>query len=936
MGIFDFFNKKEETTDRDRLWEQRQKIQKQEDVSTDRESAWKSIRESVTPTAEASTRDDLWNRTVNTAISQRRNISAKELKTSDGLYRLAVQSGLQKEADDILRIQSGEKTKEIFSGGFISDIFDVVNSLQYGVTGLLKGKSFSEGVRTRQSFTDKDSLGDNGIPGFVAGLALDIAVDPLTYIAPATIARKIPGFTKAFKAGKEAIFGKRVLKEVKETVQDTPGLTKNFETVEGGTRTGKYLASKFTWMFGADPIWRETFERSTKNVAVSTQAIAKMGQAVAKLTPETASTILTRGKFGVPELQDIGKVQKALDPEDFEVVKKFYDDIDKLGKEAVDLKLLEEATWQANRGKYIKRVFEEYELMKTKKGFFEKFRGTGKVGLKGIKTRRDAFGVVYKSKGAAKQLTKKFNTLEESTAFAQQVKKDGGSVIEKFKPLSAAEAAKLGEITNPAYVLAKTTFDLMREVENGKLLRKVSQNWSSKTAQEGFEQIPDTKKWGELAGKYIPTHMKEYLSPVMEPARNTLARQTVANFKFFKVVMNPATHARNIISNKLLNYWKLGMNPLDPRVVKTDAIAVREIFRGGGKWTKEARPLGFDVDNYASQEIPNLLNQPGAAQALGKLGKGWQKTKKALGDIYQGEENHAKLSAYIFNRTHKGLAPEDAWKAAESATFNYAQVTPFVRKLRESLFGFPFITFTVKSTPIAIETALKNPKRISVIGKIKQGIESQSDIQMTDRERASEPPWVKNGFYVKLPMVDKDGRSAYFDMTYILPFGDIVSGNFFESGVDMETGLPEAKVVTALKKSPFFQVIAELGQNQDFYGNKIWRDSDSQEKKLADVMRHLSKVYLPPLASDQIKGGYNYKGEQTQRGIMGASEASDENQKRNLMQELLRNVGAKIQPIDADIQEGYQEWNRKKALETLLRERGIGAEFSSFYVPKNK
>ena len=62
--------------------------------------------------------------------------------------------------------------------------------------------------------------------------------------------------------------------------------------------------------------------------------------------------------------------------------------------------------------------------------------------------------------------------------------------------------------------------------------------------------------------------------------------------------------------------------------------------------------------------------------------------------------------------------------------------------------------------------------------------------------------------------------------------------------------------------------------------------------------------------------------------------ASSENQKRNLMQEIIRNFGMKIQPIDADIQETYTEWNKKKALETLLRENGIINEFSTNYIPK--
>ena len=64
--------------------------------------------------------------------------------------------------------------------------------------------------------------------------------------------------------------------------------------------------------------------------------------------------------------------------------------------------------------------------------------------------------------------------------------------------------------------------------------------------------------------------------------------------------------------------------------------------------------------------------------------------------------------------------------------------------------------------------------------------------------------------------------------------------------------------------------------------------------------------------------------------------ASDENQKRNLMEELLRNVGVKIQPIDADIQETFGEWNRKKALTTLLLENGVLKNYNRAYIPKEQ
>ena len=110
------------------------------------------------------------------SVAQGNSNIKPNLKELEGLKMLADNSGLKEEADRLLA-EKGEDPKKIFSGGFVSDVFDVLNSLQYGVTGLVKGKTFMEGVKTRQSFSDKDSLGQHGLPGMVAGIALDIAFD---------------------------------------------------------------------------------------------------------------------------------------------------------------------------------------------------------------------------------------------------------------------------------------------------------------------------------------------------------------------------------------------------------------------------------------------------------------------------------------------------------------------------------------------------------------------------------------------------------------------------------------------------------------------------------------------------------------------------------------------------------------------------------------
>ena len=213
-----------------------------------------------------------------------------------------------------------------------------------------------------------------------------------------------------------------------------------------------------------------------------------------------------------------------------------------------------------------------------------------------------------------------------------------------------------------------------------------------------------------------------------------------------------------------------------------------------------------------------------------------------------------------------------------------------------------------------------------------------SGLKELERERASEPEWVKDGFYVKLPVKDQHGRSAYLDLSYILPFGDLVSGQFFERGIKRETGLEEGVVESQVKKLPFINLITELAKNQDFYGNKVFKESDSVEKQLGDIFRHMMKTYLPPMVSDLIPGGYRKYGERRPStvGRLLEKPSIEEGglQGRTFMQELLKQVGLKISPVDIATQERFMETEKKKALQTLLGEEGITSEFKRTFIPK--
>lgn len=1036
----------------------------------------------------------------------------QDLDTSDGLYRLASQSGLQKEADKIIKDNSGEETKKLFSGGFISDVFDVLNATSYGVVGLMKGKGFMEGLKNRESFSDQDSLGRYGLGGVVLGTIADIVTDPLTWVAPWTVLKKIPGFTKVSKKGFDSVFGKEV-----KRVFDEKGRT--HVTREGGIGvtmgdkefSARRLAEKFVYMFGADPVFKGIWDRGQRAIGISVSNYKRIVEQLGKVDSATAEKLFNRQdilndagelveKAGRFERKSLDELQNSLDQETFEKVKPIWEQIDKNSKELVELGILSKTKLDETFGVYLKSANMEMELAKNK-GFF----GMKPLGIKGTKKRKDLtaeqiekldlienpqflllntmkkqiedienakimrdvrtkfgsdveiegwtkmpdtrrlqtnigstidlrtqVGTVNKTlknlqkdlKGTFKEDKKKIAEIKSVQKELDSLTKLKGEELNKFinegriAKKTITTARRLGTFTDSLVPLAQRVrkfdnFELMMKSQAGLDLEKLHLNGTLGTQfMEGgdevmkkfFEQakkpfkkatvkeieapikanIPKLIKlqkrveklaekkgklseidkksindsfinierrmadanvvkddlmdsinrnvYGQLAGKWIPKQIADYVDEVISPS-DVMGNRVMGAFKYSKVILSISTHVRNIVSNRILNWWKLGIGPWR---LDLDVIVAKELrTKGGGKYIKEARKVGYDANTMVENEMRGFVTDPTVA----KLGTKVQKGLGKIADIYQGEENYAKLTAFIFQRK-KGLNPEKAWLAAESATFNYSQVTPFVRKLRTAIWGVPFITFPLKATPIAIETALKNPGRLSVFGKIKNNIENASDLEETAAERASEPQWVKDGFYFKLPIKDEQGRSAYFDMTYIIPMGDILSGNMFPSKIRRDTGLKETGIASVASKNPAFQVLKEIVTNQDFVGNQIYKSSDGQEKQFADIFTHLVKTFSPPQIGAQIPSTYNKDGEKIKPGMYKALTGDQQaSTARNATQEAMSYFGAKIQPMDAEIQEQRNEWNKRKALKTLLLENAKDTDVSKMnrlFIPKDK
>ena len=1049
-----------------------------------------------------------------------------QFDTSTQLYNFAYDKGLQDKADLIVAKHSGEKYKEIFSGGTISDIFDVLSLDSYGVVGLLKGKSFMEGVNSRESFADKDSFGQYGLAGMAAGIVADILVSPTTYIAPWTALKKVPGFMKVATGVKEAAFGKMAEKALPDG--------RKFMAREGGTGVGRYVADKLVWMNGQDPMYREAFEKFQNELGTSVTHAQEILKPLSRLDQKVGESLLQKdadGRFGRKQLDQL---QSELSTEDFEKVAPVWNEMDRLGKELVDLGVLGKDKYEEGMGTYIKNAYLEYEEKKGGRFFASKATGVGKTTKKRSETLTEAgmeklgqiddpaylafkslmdmnrdvanarlfkrvnemFGSTKEFEGSIKipstkrfevrqgaiadvatkikgvnetlnplltELKATFKENRKATSMINKMEKEiaqyqgkGLKELEKLakfgedprtsriegalelagdvsEPIILKSAAKKRAtvITTELKQMAKQAKDfavgykqgdkaarkMIKEVQSnlinilkrnferdelGQFLNKIKNTTTPeklaksiyevldvlqrsnarKTAREAkdvyknleklsletkkiIDAMGDVKgektaalskmvkleeeinnlrfnkedlvdeiafnKTGQLAGKYIPEKMMEYLDEVISPTADSIGNKIMAEFKFSKVVLSPATHVRNVVSNMVLNWWKLGISPLR---LDLYGSAIKDIATKSPMY-RRAQKAGLGANTYASQELKGLLTDP-AMNGLGeKLGNKWSTAKQILGDVYQEEENIAKLVAFK-NGLEKGLTDEDAWKAAEAATFNYAQVTPFIRTLRTSIWGAPFITFAVKAAPLAVETAFKSPQRIAFFQKFRNALEQQSDTKETAEEKAAMPDWMREGFYMKLPFKDEHGRSPYFDLTYIIPFSTLITqgANIGKTlaGEQLIGSNTIGQELTSL--TPAFSIIKELGSNRDFMGNKIVRETDSFDQQVFDYTQYLLKVALPPPLAAQVPVGYKKNNEPVGAGILQSIQAAeDPQQKETLNQELMSYLGAKIRPFDEEIQSSMNEYNRKQDLQKLLVENGMLAEYRNVFDP---
>src|SRR3990167_2638337 len=424
-----------------------------------------------------------------------------------------------------------------------------------------------------------------------------------------------------------------------------------------------------------------------------------------------------------------------------------------------------------------------------------------------------------------------------------------------------------GELrAEPGYVAAKGIAQLSQEVATRQFFRTVADNpeWTSKAERPGFTRmLADEKKLGDLADKFVRSDIASEINEAIriKGDMEKISERLTSLWKIGKV-FNPATIARNIMTSVEVMKWG-GLSYARPSGIRSYE---RTIMGLAGKdpevtaWLDKAKKGGMYRSTWNQGEISALADGfivSKETNPLLRILDGVQSivNKSKAPQIYGSVDNFLKSAMYVHLKS-QGLSDQLALRGAKKWGIDYGDISPFVRTMRKAPLGSPFITWSSKVIPLAIETMIKHPVRFWSLPALLWGVHSLSKSQFDQQEIESIQNLgnLKPLRHVLLPGKSEEGRNRFLDLGYNLPFGDVLEAYDHVSG-------GKGGNVSFAPLGGWAQPFMELGFNHNlFTGKPIWLETDTYKERYAKISDHMLKgllpAWAPPVPGTGFRGGY--------------------------------------------------------------------------------
>ncbi len=489
-----------------------------------------------------------------------------------------------------------------------------------------------------------------------------------------------------------------------------------------------------------------------------------------------------------------------------------------------------------------------------------------------------------------------------------------------------------------------------------------SKRWSRKTKAQGYTRMPkDYEAWGPLAGQYVTVPIYRELMNVhkeMNWFEKTLKR-SIGVWKSGKVVWSPRAQARNFISNMILGDILADVNFTTALPKHLKSIAEMAPIKMG-KQTDDPILKSFKLDttlmktSFAENEIIDAMRwlDPTKLTTAGSkwdaLGKAFNKTMMGPARLYslieegmkytifkthvkQGIKDAGAKSLDDMNKMAKKKLIRAAEQKANYALFDYSKVPPVIRWARH---GYsPFITFTYKAIPRLTKEFARKPWKAAkwigglyVLQKLFDEMSGDSPEEI-EAERRVLPHYAQREMlpgqpsHLRLPWKDEEGRAKYFDLSFIVPWGDITEGVG-----DLSFGSR-----SIMPNNPVWNLWRDFSANEDVFLEKpLTYKHDTGGEVAIKLMKHAWKAAAPGILDPNsiIKMKRVMFGEKDFRGRKySTAEAIFDVflglkiRRFDYMEEAARRF-TELGEVEADMKlEFIREWNRINVKENLTQEQ---------------
>lgn len=398
-------------------------------------------------------------------------------------------------------------------------------------------------------------------------------------------------------------------------------------------------------------------------------------------------------------------------------------------------------------------------------------------------------------------------------------------------------------------VIAEASKDAARQY----LAATIKRSGMAKIVKPVGEESYDWMNWtgtqfSGLKDLYLPRDIYLELKAIEQIPKigvRSFNRWFLTPWKTSKVIMRPATHVRNVISNMILNDW--GGLPFYRMDVYYDAM--REMKRGGKFW-KEWKKLTGGGGTFTLEDIGEMSK----GQRFPSNGIDWafamfDRVAAPMRRFYNAEEQVAKLAKFMYNQKELGMATREAATDAMKWTFNYGEITRATATMRN--YAAPFFTWQSKILPLLAETAVKRPWKLGKWWLYYEGLQRMgiNSVGLTgeewDKIHKVLPEYIQDGQFLLMPWRDANKNLQILNLTYMIPgFGDITEMMAHPS--DMMFG------------HPLMSVAAALRNNRSFSGVPITYDWEEPGVQFMKMSKYLWQALAPVPSFPAIPGSFDW------------------------------------------------------------------------------